>query len=248
LTGTAQSRCALDAYATRVVDRAKLAIAAAKPLRGAPIVAMNSYFMTDVATNAVLIAGSYGGYAIGAPIYRAVNPPWYSASLLGAPSYTGRIGGILISGGPGEMYPQIVAKVRALVPGMHGYINVGTAGDFLGYIVSPFKAYPEPIRQSFFSGDAPPAGDPDCGGGIPSPIGCPSPVDNDNYFFNVSHTFGERLTCSLLRGAGDIVAGDKHAYWAKYSRCAAFADDYVRRPNFDTRFPSQPDLSTVLTH
>jgi hypothetical protein len=30
-----------------------------------------------------------------------------------------------------------------------------------------------------------------------------SPVDNGNYFFNVSDTMGERVNCSLLR-AGEV--------------------------------------------
>jgi len=47
----------------------------------------------------------------------------------------------------------------------------------------------------------------------------PDPIGNDNYFFNVSHTFGERLTCDFLRGAGDIVAGDSQKYWSTYERC-----------------------------
>jgi hypothetical protein len=249
LLGVEASRCALDQYAGRVVKRADMAVTSATPLTGAPIVALQSYLMTDVTTNAVLIAGSYGGYAVGAPIYRAVNPPWYSANVLGAPSYSGRIGDILVSGGPGEMYPQIVQRVRDTVTGMRGYLNIGTAGDFLGYIVAPFEAYPEPIRRSMFSGNPPPAGDPNCSGsGVGSPVGCPDPISNDNYFFNVSHTFGERLMCSLLRGAGDVLANDAQKYWSTDGRCPLFADDLVKPANEDTTFPAQPDLSAALTH
>ena len=84
------------------------------------------------------------------------------------------------------MYPQIAAKVAELV-GARGHMTAGLAGDQLGYLIAPFEAYPEPVRRSFFNqrGDE------------------VSPIDNDNYFFNVSHTMGDRVTCSLLRGAGE---------------------------------------------
>ena len=67
-------------------------------------------------------------------------------------------------------------------------MTAGLAGDQLGYLIAPYQAYPEPIRRTFFNqrGDE------------------VSPLDNDNYFFNVSPTMGERVTCSLLRGAGDL--------------------------------------------
>ena len=70
--------------------------------------------------------------------------------------FSGRIGNVLINGGPGEMYPQIVQKVRELVTadnpaGIKGFLNIGTAGDFLGYIIAPLEAYPEPIKDSFFN-------------------------------------------------------------------------------------------------
>jgi hypothetical protein len=247
LKDAAANVCKINTYAARVFKRAQLAVKNAKLLNGPAVVAMHSYFIQDLATNAPIVALTYGGLAIGAPIYRAANPPWMSGLVLGTSSFSGRIGDILLSGGPGEMYPQIVAAVRAVVPA-RGHVNIGTAGDFLGYIVAPYEAYPEPLRRGFFDGDAPPAGNPDCSGGaspvaVPSPIGCPSPIDNDNYFFNASHTMGERLTCSLLRGAGELMNGDKAVYWTGDLRCPSFANDYALPTDFDTTFPAQPDLS-----
>jgi hypothetical protein len=251
-TGTQADVCKLNQYAGRVFLRAKQAIATARPLSGAPVVAMQSYLIEDTATNAPIVALEYGGLAAGAPLYRAENTPWFTANELGAPVFSGRVGGLLFEGGPGEIYPQIVAKVRTTVPAL-GHFTIGTAGDFLGYIVAPVSAYPEPIRRSLFDGDPLPAGNPDCSGGaapvgLPSPVGCPSPIDNDNYFFNVSHTFGERLTCAMLRGAGAVMKGDDSAYWSTYPLCPAFASDYVLPAGTDTAFPDQPDLSDVLTH
>src|SRR3954463_1888262 len=242
-----QNICALDQYAARVLVKVKDAAAKATPLTGTPVVALNSYLLNDPTTSAVLAGIVYAGQAIGAPAARAANAPWYTGTLLGTSVFSGRIGDVLISGGPGEMYPQIVQKVRDVVSadkssGVRGFINIGTAGDFLGYIIAPLEAYPCPVESSFVSGTCNLSTDTD-----PSGIG-PDPIGNDNYFFNISHTFGERLTCDLLRGAGDTLTGDKATYWSQYERCPAFANDYALDAGTDTQFPEQPDLSSVFTH
>jgi hypothetical protein len=239
--------CALDNYASRVLTKVKRAVAAAKPLTGNPVVGLNSYFLADVATTPVLSAAEYGGFLIGAPFARANTPPWFNGDVIGTSYFVGRIGDVLLMGSPGEIYAQIWQKVRSLVPGMRGYVSIGTAGDFLGYIIAPLEAYPEPIRRSLFDGDPPPAGNPDCG--VPGfSLGCPDPVGNDNYLFNSSVSFGERLTCDLLRGAGDVLTGGATTYWSKYERCPLFATDLLLPPGADMQFPQQPDLSAVLTH
>jgi hypothetical protein len=51
-----------------------------------------------------------------------------------------------------------------------------------------------------------------------------SPIDNDNYFFNVSHTLGERLGCAFLRGAGEVL-GKGTAYRDADPGCLPFAND-----------------------
>jgi hypothetical protein len=244
--------CALDGYAARVLRKVDAAVAAARPLTGSAVVSMRSYLLNDLATSPALVSLTYAGAVVGAPIYRAVNPPWFAGPYLGAPAFSGRIGDVLINGGPGEMYPQIVDTVRRAVSAdlggrLRGVMNIGTAGDFLGYVIAPLEAYEEPVRRTFLSGSTPPAGDPACSlGGVS--VGCPDPIGNDNYSFNGSHTFGERLTCALLRGAGDTLVGDPQRYWSTYPRCAAFADDLVKPAGLDTQFPAQPDLSGVLTH
>jgi hypothetical protein len=205
---------------------------------------MNSYLLDDPTTSGVLAGIVYAGQVIGAPAGRAANAPWYTGSVVGTSVFSGRIGNVLVSGGPGEMYPQIVQKVRDVVSAnntqdIKGFMNIGTAGDFLGYIIAPLEAYPEPAYSSFANHDS------SCSG-VPSPASvCPDPVGNDNYFFNISHTFGERLTCDLLRGAGDILGAD---YTSAYDRCALFTPDYQLPAGQDTTFPQQPDLSAVLTH
>jgi hypothetical protein len=245
----AKDLCALDNYAKRVVTKIKAALAPehAQQLTGDPIVAMNSYLLSDTTTNGVLLAGEYAGQAIGAPFGRANNAPWYAGTQLGTTVYTGRIGPVLITGGPGEMYAQIWQKVKDTVTadktsGITSVLNIGTAGDFLGYIIAPLEAYPQPMESSLIS-----TGNSDCSG-VPEPAGvCPDPIGNDNYFFNVSHTFGERLTCDFLRGADDILAKGT-TYWDSYERCPAFINDHVAPEGLDTQFPAQPDLSSLPTY
>ena len=57
---------------------------------------------------------------------------------------------MLLSSGPGEMYPQIALKVADTVPA-RGHMTAGLANDQLGYLIAPYEAYPEPIRRSFFN-------------------------------------------------------------------------------------------------
>ena len=229
-TGDDASMCALEAYSTLVVDRAKKAVANAQPLRGPASVAAESFLITDPTSNALLLGMLYGGQPLGIPINRSMTPPWLAGNVLGTVTASVRIGDVLLSAGPGEMYPQIPLKVREEMPGIGGYMTAGLANDQLGYLIAPYEAYPEPIKTSFFDssfangdviGNCTGAPGPTCAG---DPT--PDPIGNDNYFFNVSHTMGERVTCSLLRGAGDVFAKGT-APEDGYNRCATFANDAV---------------------
>ncbi len=192
------------------MDRAKQAADAAKPLDGPPRVAARSYLITDPSSNALLLGLVAGGQAVGAPVNRSITPPWLTGNVLGTVVASARIGDVLLSSMPGEAYPQIPLKVRSIVPA-RGYLTAGLANDQLGYLIAPVEAYPEPIRRSFFNqrGDE------------------VSPIDNDNYFFNVSHTMGERVRCASLRGAGEVF-GAGTSYVDADSGCAAFAADTAR--------------------
>ena len=236
--------CALDTFAQRVLRKVKEALATATPFTGKPVVAMNSYLLTDPTTSAVLAGITYAGTPIGAPAGRAGNAPWYTGNVLGTSVFSGRIGNVLVNGGPGEMYPQIVQKVRDVVladnpAGIKGVLNIGTAGDFLGYIIAPLEAYACPAASSMVDGGCNQDTNPD-----PTRIS-PDPIGSDNYFFNISHTFGERLTCDFLRGAGDVLLGDSAHYWQQYERCPLFANDFATPEGQDTQFPEQPDLSAL---
>lgn len=185
--GDATHLCALDAYAGRVVDRAALAAAAAQPLGGPALVAARSYLIQDVGTGPLVLGLAYAGFAVGGQLDRSLSPPWTTANILGSVTGSVRIGDVLLSVIPGEAYPQIPLEVRALVPA-RGYMTAGLADDQLGYLIAPYGALAEPIRRTLFNqrGDQ------------------ISPASNDNYTFNVSPTIGERVLCSLLRGAGEV--------------------------------------------
>lgn len=217
LRGDAASLCTLDQYATRVVDRAAQAAAAAQRIPGDPVVAARSYLIQDAAINAVIMGLNYAGDPVGAPINRSLSPPWLTGNVVGTVTGTARIGDVLLSSMPGEAYPQIPLKVRELVR-PRGHMTAGLSNDQLGYLIAPYEAYPEPVRRTFFNqrGDE------------------VDPISNDNFAFNVSPTMGDRVTCSLLRGAGEVL-GAGLRYREAYDRCGAFFNDLSLPAGADTR-------------
>jgi hypothetical protein len=80
------------------------------------------------------------------------------------------------------------------------------------------------------------------GGACRNPI---DPIGNDNYAFNVSHTMGERVTCSLLRGAGEVFDRGSAPRDA-YDRCALFANDAAlpEGEDVDQPLPAAPPIPT----
>jgi len=210
--------CALEEYAGRVVARARQVISGARRITGAPVVRSSSYLIQDIGSNAAILGLDYAGSAAGLPIYRALTPPWLTGNIVGTVTGTALIGDVLVMAMPGEAYPQIPLEVRRLVRAARGYMTVGLAQDQLGYIIAPFNAYPEPIRRTFFNerGDE------------------VDPISNDNYAFNVSHTMGERVICSLLRGAGNVL-GRGLRYREQHSTCGQFFNDLSFPEGADTR-------------
>lgn len=215
--GPARDLCSIGAYAERVVERAEDAAVGAKPLGGDPLVEARSYLVQDLATNAPILGLNVAGQPAGAELNRAITPPWLTGNVLGTITGSARVGDVLLSTMPGEAYPQIPLKVRELVQA-RGYMTAGLAGDQLGYLIAPYQAYPEPVRRTFFNqrGDQ------------------VSPLDNDNYFFNVSPTMGERVTCSLLRGAGEVF-GRGATVRDSQQGCAAFVNDALNPAGADVR-------------
>jgi hypothetical protein len=219
--------CKLNEYAQRVTDRVGKALKNATLLAGPPIVSSKTYLIQDPADNGIVYLGlGVVGDPIGVKLDRALTPPWVTGNVLGTVTGSARIGDVLLSAVPGEIYPQIALKVADSVGApirRHGFMTAGLANDQLGYIIYPYRAYPEPVLSTFVSrGDQ-----------IPTP----DPIGNDNYAFNVSKTLGARVVCSLLRGAG-AVTGNGSQYRAANPDCVAFPNDLLFPEGEDVAFPA----------
>jgi hypothetical protein len=208
-----------------VVDRAAEALRNATLLAGKPVVSSKTYLIQDPADNGIVYLGlGVAGDPIGVKLDRALTPPWVTGNVLGTVTGSVRIGDVLLSAVPGEIYPQIALKVAASVGGIrrHGFMTAGLANDQLGYIIYPYRAYAEPILATFISrGDQLPG---------------PDPIGNDNYAFNVSKTLGARVTCSLLRGAGEVL-GKGSKFRDADLECVQFPNDTVFPEGEDVNFP-----------
>jgi hypothetical protein len=209
--------CKLTQYSKRVVARATMAVQDATELTGKPAVIAKTYFIQDPASNAGIMALNDAGEIGGAPIMRSDLPPWRSGNVVGTVTGSIRIGDILISSMPGEAYPQIPLAVRAALKdsGIKGFMTLGLSNDQLGYIIANLddNSYAYPIERGVVD-------------------------QNDNILFNMSQTLGERLTCSLLRGAGDVT-GQGSTYRDSDQKCVAFQND--------TLWPEGADTSGALT-
>jgi hypothetical protein len=202
--------CKLTQYAGRVVARAKLALADAKPIGGKPEVVAKSYFIQDPATNGGIMALNDVGELGGAPIMRSNTPPWRTGTVVGSVTGSARIGNVLLSSMPGEAYPQIPLAVRDALKDseIKGFMTAGLSNDQLGYIIANLPdSYPQVLIRGA--------------------------QGNDNILFNMSQTLGERLTCSLLRGAGEVT-NKGSTYRDGDQKCAAFANDLVWPEGADT--------------
>jgi hypothetical protein len=239
--------CRIRQYSALVVDRAGVALSHATLLDGPPRVDAHSYLISDPSSNALLLGFDYAGDPAGVPLIRSTSPPWLTGTDLATVIGTARIGDVLLSSLPGEGYPQIALKVQDTVtgirhsPGQDGFMTAGLSNDQLGYLIAPLEAYPQPAERSLFS--QPLTADV-IQGCVQSPnqntCPIPSPVSNDNYFFNVSHTMGERVTCALLRGADDVLHPGQTGFRDSYSRCALFPNDQARSPGSDLNTSGPP--------
>jgi hypothetical protein len=202
--------CKVTQYASRVVARAVTALGTAKPIEGKPEVVAKTYLIQDPATNAGIPALNDVGEIAGAPIMRSNTPPWRTGTVVGTVTGSVRIGDVLLSSMPGEAYPQIPLAVRDALKGsgIKGFMTAGLSNDQLGYIIANLPdAYPQVLARGA--------------------------QGNDNILFNMSQTLGERLTCSLLRGAGEVT-GKGSTYRDSDQKCAAFANDMVWPEGADT--------------
>jgi hypothetical protein len=252
------AKCQIDTYAGQVVARTQQAILNETPIPDGEPVLAKTYLITDPSSNAVLLGLLAAGGPIGAPLNRSLTPPWLTGNVLGTVVGSARIGDVLLTSMPGEAYPQMPLAVRDRLSNTsgdqpRGYMTAGLADDQLGYLIAPFEAYPDPVQQSMFDRDLVETNfvdgdqiDPSpmqaCAGN-PSVATCPNPkpIGNDNYFFNVSHTLGERVICAALRGADDLFnrgTAPRDSY--KTGRCTPFANDLALPDGSDVTLSQDP--------
>jgi hypothetical protein len=187
----APDSCPMSQFARRVQAWVDKAIADSEQTISKPGVAYKELFIRDLSDSVLLFGLDYGGDFAGAPIARGILPPYLTGTILGTWVGAYRVGDLLMVAAPGEAYPGIRDGLLAAVKTTQPTWIFGLANDQLGYLIAPTpKAYPEPIRRSFFDGDP----------HTPTSWGV-SPIDNDNYFFNVSPTIGDHVMCTMIKGA-----------------------------------------------
>ncbi len=160
-------KTALMANYTRHV---RLALASGAEVTG-PVAAQRGYIREPLVGPAVTALFT-AGRAAGAELLRSRRTPWVNAQTIRTVVGAMRIGDIAIIGTPGEGFPRIGQDVRDAVAGERMVIQLGLAGDMLGYLIAPVEYVPI--------------------------IAAEVPV-NDNIIFNVSPTIGDHVACADLR-------------------------------------------------
>lgn len=155
------------AYTRMYLNHVEDAVDSATPVSG-PVRAAQT-LIREAITGPAVLALFEGGSRIGAPLLRDRNPPYLSGSVVGTVTSALRIGGVLITGTPGEPYPAIAAGIAAAVEGEQEHITLALANDQLGYLIAPASIYPIIAAQV---------------------------AVNDNAIFNVSPTIGDHVMCS----------------------------------------------------
>ena len=185
--------CPISQFARRVQAWVDAAIAAEQPI-SRPGVSYKELFIRDVSDSVILFGLDYGGDFAGAPIARGITPPYLTGTILGTWVGAYRIGDLLMVAAPGEAYPNIRDGLLKAIRTTKPTWIFGLANDQLGYLIAPTpEGYPEPARRSLMDGDP----------HQPTTWGV-SPIDNDNFFFNVSLTIGDHVMCTMIKGARQL--------------------------------------------
>jgi hypothetical protein len=144
------------------------------PVRGARAM------IQEPVTSPTVLALFAGGDKIGAELRRSNQSPWMTGTVLGTVVSSLRIGNVLVSGFPGEAYPNISTGVEGSVPRLAEHFPLGLANDQLGYLIAPAEAYPQVAAEI---------------------------AVNDNSIFNVSPTIGDHVMCASIGLAGRLGYG-----------------------------------------
>lgn len=125
-------------------------------------------------TSPAVLALFAGGQHIGAELRRSQQAPWLVGNVIGTPVSSLSFGNLLISGFPGEAYPNISLGVQRALKTPKLFMPLGLANDQVGYLISPAEAWPMVAAEV---------------------------AVNDNSIFNVSQTIGDHVMCASIVNA-----------------------------------------------
>lgn len=175
--GAAQGR--KDRYVTALMGHVSRALTSPGAVRG-PVLGQQTIIREPI-TSPTVLALFAGGSALGAELRRSESAPWLVGNVIGTPVSSLAIGNLLISGYPGEAYPNIALGVQAaaIKPGRF-FVPLGLANDQIGYLIAPAEAYPMVAAEV---------------------------AVNDNSIFNVSPTVGDHVMCAAIAHAENFYGG-----------------------------------------
>ena len=182
----------LDAYSSTIASLALEAAADAVQVVGDEVAAKKRLIF-EAADNAALLLLDFAGQAgclvtpsLCAPIMRAKAPPWQDGNVIGTVVSALRVGDVLLTGTPGEPYPQVAFGIqRAVDAGAPGLADVShhflfsLADDQLGYLIAPTEGVPAAAEKTALTG-------------------------NDNFLFNIAPTIGDHVMCTAIGLALDV--------------------------------------------
>ena len=160
------------AYVNALIGRVNAALDVRRSMRG--IVTGHSTFIREPITSPAVLALFTAGGAVGAELRRSDKAPYLVGNVIGTPVTSLVIGDLLVSGFPGEAYPNISMGVAAAARKVGLHMPLGLANDQIGYLISPAEAYPMVAAEV---------------------------AVNDNSIFNVSPTVGDHVMCASIANA-----------------------------------------------
>ena len=158
-------------YSSHVAD----ALAHATPVTGP--VAASQRFIREAITGPFVNALFMGGSHTGTPLMRSHESPWMVGQTVRTVVSDVRVGTLLFNATPGEGFPAIRQGVADAVSGPAHVIQLGLAGDQLGYLIAPASYVPAIAAEV---------------------------AVNDNIIFNVSPTIGDHVMCAGISLARDL--------------------------------------------
>ncbi len=190
------------AYTRMYLNHVEDAVRTATPVSG-PVGAAQG-LIREAITGPAVLALFEGGSRAGAELLRSREQPYLSGTVVGTVTSAIRLGGVLVTGTPGEPFPAIAQGIADAVEGEQEHFTLGLANDQLGYLISPAAIYPVIAAEV---------------------------AVNDNAIFNVSATIGDHVMCSDLALSLSLgFAGTAPAMCAAYAAADVAGEAYGLLP------------------